>query len=424
MRDILLEIWESVRKNKLRTCLTGFAVSWGILMLVILLGAGNGVMNSTMGNMEDIASNIMEIYPGRTSKPYGGLKEGRWLRLTEKDASFIEGNAFSDVIDRVSASKSLDGDNYKLTYGKTKVTVYVRGVGSDYSNINKVEIYAGRFLNKNDEDQLRKVVIVPSNIADRMLDGKGSYESLIGRRVKVGSFSFKIIGIRKPYENQDDRQLLIPISTLMRLTPGNIYLSSIDVSFHGLKTEEQNREFETKLKRALNERHMAAPDDESAFWIWNRFTMAMQMEKGRSILEIALWIIGIFTLMSGIVGVSNIMLITVKERTHEFGIRKAIGASPRDIIRLIISESVAITAVFGYVGMVLGLVVCEIMDKTVGASSMEIFDSSIKIMENPTVSVGTAVGVTAVLIVAGTLAGLIPARKAAKVRPIESLRAD
>ncbi|MCQ2170150.1 MAG: ABC transporter permease [Bacteroidales bacterium] len=424
MRDILLEIWESVRRNKLRTCLTGFAVSWGILMLVILLGAGNGVMNSTMGNMEEIASNIMEIYPGRTSKPYEGLKEGRWLRLTEKDASFMEGNAFSNVIDRVSPSKSLEGDNYKLTYGKTKVTVYVKGVGSDYSNINKVEIYAGRFLNKNDEDQLRKVVIVPSNIADRMLDGRGDYDSLIGRRVKVGSFSFKIVGIRKSFENQDDRQLFIPLSTLMRLTPGNIYLSSIDISFHGLKTEQQNKDFETKLKRALNERHMAAPDDESAFWIWNRFTMAMQIEKGRSILEIALWIIGIFTLMSGIVGVSNIMLITVKERTHEFGIRKAIGASPWAIIKLIISESVAITAVFGYVGMVLGLLVCEIMDKTLGASSMEIFDASIKIMDNPTVSVGTAVGVTAVLIIAGTLAGLIPARKAAKVRPIESLRAD
>ena len=424
MRNLLVEIWESVRRNKLRTCLTGFAVSWGILMLIILLGAGNGVMNSTMGNMEEIASNIMEIYPGRTSKPYGGLKEGRWLRLTEKDASFVEGSAFSDVVDRVSPTKSLDGANYKLTYGKTKATVYVHGVGPDYSEINKVEIYAGRFLNNNDDEQIRKVVILPSNIADRMLDGRGSYDSLIGRRVKVGTFSFKIVGVRKSFENQDDRQLFIPLSTLMRLNPGNIYLSSIDISFHGLKTEEQNREFEKKLKRALNERHMAAPDDESTFWIWNRFTMSMQMEKGRSILEIALWIIGIFTLMSGIVGVSNIMLITVKERTHEFGIRKAIGASPWDITRLIISESVAITAVFGYVGMVIGLAVCEIMDKTVGASSMELFGESIQIMKNPTVSVGTAIGVTVVLIVAGTLAGLIPARKAAKVRPIESLRAD
>lgn len=424
MRNLFVEIWESVRRNKLRTCLTGFAVSWGILMLIILLGAGNGVMNSTMGNMEEIASNIMEIYPGRTSKPYEGLREGRWLRLTEKDASFIGGGAFSDVIDKVSPSKSLEGSENRLSYGKMTSKVPVRGVGADFSEINKVEMLAGRFINRNDEEQIRKVVVLPSNIAERMLDGRTCYESLIGKNVKVGSFSFKIVGVRKHYENQDDRQLLIPLATLMRLSPGNIYLSNIVISFHGLKTEQQNKEFESKLKRALNERHMAAPDDESSFWIWNRFTMAMQMEKGRRILEIALWIIGIFTLMSGIVGVSNIMLITVRERTHEFGIRKAIGASPWAITKLIISESVVITAVFGYVGMVLGLVVCEIMDKTLGASSLELFGTSVKMMENPTVSVGTAVGVTAVLIVAGTIAGLIPAVKAARVRPVESLNAD
>ena len=424
MRNLLAEIWESVRRNKLRTCLTGFAVSWGILMLIILLGAGNGVMNSTLYNIEGIASNIMEVYPYYTSKPYEGLMEGRRMWLTDKDASFVGGGAFSDVIDKVSPSKSLDGNAYKLSYGKAISSVYVSGVGVDYSSINKIEIHSGRFLNKNDEDQTRKVVVVPSTIADWMLDGKGDYDSLIGKRVKIGPFSFKIIGVRKKFENQDDRQLLIPLSTLKGLNPGNIYLSNISLSFHGIKTEEQYREFEKKLKRALNEKHMADPDDESAFWIWNSFTMSQQMEKGRNILEIALWIIGIFTLMSGIVGVSNIMLITVKERTHEFGIRKAIGASPWDITGLIISESVAITAVFGYVGMVLGLVVCEILDKTLGATPMDILGESVQIMKNPTVSVGTAVGVTVVLIIAGTLAGLIPARKAAKVRPIESLRAD
>jgi putative ABC transport system permease protein len=198
----------------------------------------------------------------------------------------------------------------------------------------------------------------------------------------------------------------------------------LSFTFHGLDTEEENEAFEKDYKRVLNNYHGAAPDDERAIWISNSFTMDMQMNKGRHVLEVFLWIIGLFTLLSGIVGVSNIMLITVKERTHEFGIRKAIGAGPWSVMKLIIAESISITAFFGYVGMVLGMVACRVLDATVGSKPVEILGETINIMKNPSVGLDVALEATLLLIVAGTLAGLIPASKAARVKPIEALRAE
>ncbi len=200
--------------------------------------------------------------------------------------------------------------------------------------------------------------------------------------------------------------------------------TAMTANFNGLETEAENEAFELRLKKILNARHSAAPDDESAYYIWNQFTQNMQMNKGRSILNTGLWIVGLFTLLGGIVGVSNIMLITVKERTHEFGIRKAIGAGPWNITKLIIAESVAITAFFGYIGMVLGMIACIIMDQTVGQESMDMFGQSIRLLINPTVGLSEAIKSTVLLVIAGTIAGLFPAVKAARVRPIEALRAD
>ena len=199
---------------------------------------------------------------------------------------------------------------------------------------------------------------------------------------------------------------------------------NIVFTFHGLESEQANEDFEKTYQARLNSNHRAAPDDESAIWIWNRFTENMQMNKGISIIHIALWVIGIFTLLSGIVGVSNIMLITVKERTREFGIRKAIGASPASILRLIIIESVLITTFFGYIGMVLGIGANLYMDATIGHMKVNsgLFEATMFV--NPTVGLDVCVEATLVMIIAGTLAGLVPARKAAHIRPIEALRAE
>jgi putative ABC transport system permease protein len=201
-------------------------------------------------------------------------------------------------------------------------------------------------------------------------------------------------------------------------------VDDITFTFNGLETEEENERFEKRLRALVNTAHKAAPEDNSAIWIWNRFTQSLQMDKGIGIVNTALWIIGLLTLLSGIVGVSNIMLITVQERTHEFGIRKAIRASPWNITRLILAESISITAFFGYIGMFFGLVVCEILDQTLGQSSVSVLGQEMSVFVNPTVGVDVAIEATLVLIISGAVAGLFPAMKAAKVRPIEALRAE
>jgi len=219
-------------------------------------------------------------------------------------------------------------------------------------------------------------------------------------------------------------EVTVPFTTLQTIYNYGNKVGRINFTFHGLTTEKENEAFEERYRATINRQHQAAPDDEDAIWIWNRFTQAMQMAKGLNIIRTALWVIGLFTLLSGIVGVSNIMLITVRERTREFGIRKAIGASPLSILRIIITESIVVTGFFGYIGMLLGVCANLYMDATLGSKPIETGLFTTTVFVDPTVSLGTCVGVTLVLVVAGTIAGLMPALKAAKIRPIEALRAE
>ncbi|MBR4480162.1 MAG: ABC transporter permease [Bacteroidales bacterium] len=422
MRDIFVEIWESIRRNKLRTCLTGFAVAWGIFMLITLLGAGNGIMNIFDSNSEGLDVNTMSVYGNTTSKPYGGFKQGRYIELDEYDLKLTASPVFADHIDEISATLSQSG--FKMTYGKRYFDVSLNGVYPDVERLYRIEMLAGRFINRNDIENRRKVIVLTHLHARNFLGGKENYESLIGQRVKIGNLSFKIIGVRHGAENENDTEIYTPFTTLSTIFSKSNRIDMLSFTFHGLDTEEENEAFEKDYKRVLNNYHGAAPNDERAIWISNSFTMNMQMNKGRHVLDVFLWIIGLFTLLSGIVGVSNIMLITVKERTHEFGIRKAIGAGPWSIMKLIIAESVSITAFFGYIGMVLGMVACRVLDATLGSKPIEVLGESITIMENPSVGLGVALEATILLIVAGTLAGLIPASKASRVKPIEALRAE
>ena len=421
MKDVLIEIWSSVRKNKLRTALTGFAVAWGIFMLIVLLGAGNGLLNGVKSNASDFIANSMMAGGGTTSIAYDGLKEGRDIWLDSKDIKTTESKQFGDRIDAVTANKYLQGQN--IIRGSQYMPAQIYGVYPAYKDIEKVDILYGRFLNKIDLDERRKVMVLGYNTAVYLLDGKGNPESLVGERVNIGPMSFLIIGIFRTDESDMDNNVYCPFSTVQMISSGGDRFHNIIFSFHGLKTEKEGKDFESEYRAAINKNHRAAPEDATALWIWNRFTGNMQMENAIRIIFIALWIIGIFTLLSGIVGVSNIMLITVKERTREFGIRKAIGAKPSSILRLIIIESVVITAFFGYIGMVLGLWACELMDAALGQQAVDLGIIQIKIFINPTVGVDVAVQATILLVIAGTLAGYIPAKKASNIRPIEALRA-
>lgn len=421
MRDLFEEIWGGIKRNKLRTALTGFAVAWGIFMLIVLLGAGNGLVNAFSKSMGGFASNTMTVGGGYTSKPYDGLKEGRSIRLDEGDVDLTASELFMQHIDEVGASVST---NAVLVNKDKHTSVSIEGDYPSKMDMDKLVVLHGRFINDIDISERRKVIVLPQNIAESLLRDGTVVTSILGKYVKAGNISFKVVGILKSDDSQNDNTVYAPFSTIRSVYAKGNTIDQLAFTFHGLATEEENEAFEKEYKAIVNLHHRAAPDDERALWIWNRFTQEMQMQNGMHIITVALWIIGLFTLLGGIVGVSNIMLITVKERTHEFGIRKAIGASPASVMWLIITESVAITAFFGYIGMALGMFTCQLLDKLYGQASISVMDMSMTMFVNPTVGFDVALEATVVLIVAGTLAGLIPARKAALIRPIEALRSE
>lgn len=434
MRDLFEEIWSNIRRNKLRTALTGFAVAWGIFMLIFLLGAGNGLIHALESNNSDYMTNTMNVWGGYTSKPYNGMREGRRIDLNDKDIDITLGPDFADNVEK--AGTILTQASLTTSYGKEYIVKQVSGVSPEYSEMNKLSLLYGRFINEIDIKERRRVIVMDSNDARELLGATGekeegltalqkaaATEALIGKYVKINSSMFQVIGILRPNENGWS-SLYAPITTIRTIYNRGKEIDEYTFSFHGLDTEEDNRAFEDRLRASLNKNHNAAPDDKRAVGIWNLLTMSMEMNKGMSMIRTALWIIGILTLLSGIVGVSNIMLISVKERTHEFGIRKAIGASPWAILKLIISESIIITAFFGYVGMVLGVLANEWLDHISGNMVMDFGLFQQTVFKDPTVGLNVCFGATILLVIAGTIAGLAPARKAAKVRPIEALRSE
>ncbi len=418
MHDIITEIWSTARRNKLRTTLTGFAVAWGIFMIIVLLGAGNGLINATMKMASDFLTNSMEAYGGQTSKAYQGLSEGRYIQLNKQDLEASE-SEFKNNIDEVGACYYY---NSIVTLGEQYMSMQIVGVYPVHTKIVKQMLICGRFVNDIDQREKRKVLVLNDKQAKEL--EPRDFKTLLGKYVKVGDFSFKVVGI---YKNPGDGEgnAYSAYSTIKGIYGANSpSIGNIEFTFHGLTTEEANEAFEKDYRRRLNANHQAHPEDERAIWLWNSYTQSLQMENGMAIIHTFLWVIGLFTLLSGIVGVSNIMLITVKERTHEFGIRKAIGAKPWSILKLIITESVIITTLFGYVGMLLGIFANEYMDATLGHEVTDLGVEKLTLFVNPTVGLDVCFEATMVMIIAGTIAGLIPAYKASKIRPIEALRAD
>ena len=419
MIELIAEIWQTARRNKLRTSLTGFAVAWGIFMLIVLLGAGNGLINAQEANSKDYVDNSMVVFGGQTSKPYDGLKEGRYIPLDNKDLQTTQ-TRFTQNIDKAGAVIYEGGAT--IVVGENYVSSSLRGVYPVDAEINKTKLVAGRFINDIDIRDRRKVLVISENQAKELLPHNP--RALLGQTLKVGDIAFTVIGIEQEDKSWMSTDVHVPFTTLQTIYNRGDRVGRIVFTFHGLETEAENDAFENRYRATINRQHRAAPDDEEAIWISNRFTQAMQMNKGLNIIRTALWIIGLFTLLSGIVGVSNIMLITVRERTREFGIRKAIGASPFSILRIIIVESIVVTGFFGYVGMLLGIGANLYMDATLGSKPIETGLFTTTVFVDPTVGIGTCLGVTVVLIIAGTIAGLMPAVKAARIRPIEALRAE
>ena len=342
MRELIKEIWSTSKRNKLRTSLTGFAVAWGIFMLIFLLGAGNGLINAQLQQSTRFLANSMRVFPGETSKAYKGLKEGRSITLNDRDI-LISNETYGQYVDDVGGR--LEQYNVNINYGDNYVASQsLVGVAPTHPKIDKTELIAGRFINEIDmKDQRKNVVLSRSQAKELCKD----YRSLVGKNVKISNLNFQVVGIYKDDESRNNTEAFIAYSTIKTIYAKGDDAGSLEFTIKNLKTREDNKQFEKNYRASINNNHQAAPDDERTIWLWNRYMDNIQMNQGIAIMQTALWIVGLFTLLSGIVGVSNIMLITVKERTREFGVRKAIGAKPWSILKLIITESIIITSFFG-----------------------------------------------------------------------------
>ena len=417
--DLWQEIFSTIKKNKLRTLLTGFSIAWGIFMLMVLLGAGNGLSNGVASNFDGSATNAMWIWNRETSLPYHGYKAGRRIQFTIEDIDAIKAIG---QIDKISA-QYWTGDrvySFNNEYGSYQT----QACHPCYIDIEKFTITQGRFLNDIDMEHDRKVIVIGEDIRKALFKGVDP----VGQFVKIGSIPFKVIGV---YNEKDARegtqQGLIPITTAQRLFNmgkkiHNIALTTFDVS------KKESQQIEADIKNLLAQRHQYDPKDERAIGLYNSLENYIQTMNIFNAIEIFIWLIGIGTLIAGIVGVSNIMLITVKERTKEIGIRKALGATPQSIIGLVLLESILITSLAGYIGMVFGISLMEGINlymesqaqaqAALGASGDQ---AEMKMFMDPTVDLKIAISAMLLLVGAGTFAGYIPAKRAASIKPIVAL---
>lgn len=413
MNELLLEIWTSVRRNKLRTFLTGFSVAWGIFMLVILLGSGNGLKNGVTSNFGSYAVNSISLYGGRTSMPHKGYQKNRRIRMRNSDVEILR-TEFPEI-EEVAANAWFQTQT--VTYGNEFTKAWLQGSLPQTARIEGITLSAGRFIDDADIREYRKTIVIDEPM--RRLFFKD--EDPLGRQVRVGSSIFTVVGVQKGDAQRSNSSCYIPLSTGQLIyEANNPEVSNIIFTVQNIRTDQKMKEFEQRVLQRLAAEHDFAPDDESAIWLNNTMENYKNIMVVFAGINLFVWIIGLGTLLAGIVGVSNIMLVTITERTTEFGIRKALGARPSSIIRLILTESVAITAAFGYIGMVLGVATMELVNRYIVEPQGTTEGPSIFL--NPTLDLRVAVSATLVLIVAGLIAGYVPAYRAAQLKTIDALR--
>jgi putative ABC transport system permease protein len=414
--DLWQEIFNTIRKNKLRTFLTGFSVAWGIFMLIILLSAGNGLKNGVMSNFSGRATNSVEVWGGRISIPFEGLPNGRRIRLDSKDVELVE--------KRIPSAGNVGADLWKggnVTFGSEFTFCEMRGVYPAIRTIDDIDVRpGGRFINELDMRERRKVALINERLKTVLF----KEEEPVGKYVKILGVMFQVVGVYDLNSNWSNNiTVYIPFSTAQQLFNRGYGVNSVSFTVSGLDTRQENELFNAALRKKFAELHRFDPSDLRAVGIHNQMVNYLQTMSIFNGISLFLWIIGIGTLTAGVVGVSNIMLVTVRERTREFGIRKALGAPPASILRLILLESMLITGLFGYVGMVLGIGVSEAISAALEAMNGG-GDNNRAILKNPTVDMNIALLATLVLMVAGIVAGYFPARKAIQVAAVEAMRAE
>ena len=399
------EIFATIRKNKLRTFLTGFSVAWGIFMLIILLGSGNGLQNGIEYQFKSDATNTLWLYPGSTTMAYQGMKPGRQINFTNEDYNFVKENI--PGVEEISA-RYFFWENRIISYKKQFGSFDLICVHPDMQLIEKIVIDQGRMLNQIDQQMHRKVVIIGLPVKEALFKNG---ENPLGEYIRVNSVPFKVVGVFTDRSDRDEQRLYLPISTAQMIFNGGTKIHNLTLTTN--LSVAQSEVLEQTLRTKLAKRHRFNSEDKSALYINNTLKEFKQFQNMFMGIKLFVTVIGLFTIIAGVVGVSNIMIIVVNERTKEIGIRKAIGATPWSVIFLIIFESVIITAFAGYIGLVSGIGLLELVNKFMPASDF---------FRNPEVNFNIAVAATIVLVFSGMLAGLFPAIKAARIRPVIALR--
>ncbi|NBC83850.1 MAG: FtsX-like permease family protein [Bacteroidetes bacterium] len=397
------EIFSTIRKNKLRTLLTAFSVVWGIFMLVLLQGAGNGLAEGVLYNFSD-ARNAVWMGGGTTSMAHEGYNAGRRIELTNEDLDLLDKH-FPEI-ENISARHYINANviSYKNNYGDFGVFAIHTG----HQVAEALELVEGRLLNEYDIQHYRKVAVIGTSMREQLF----KEENPIGKYIKINNISFKIVGVFGDIHEGETSRAYIPISMAQKTFIAKNSIGFFTFTAGNANVEEINATVE-KIRRMYAGKHHFSLDDQRAMWSHNALENFQQMQMVFKAINLFVLIIGIFTVIAGVVGVSNIMLIVVKERTKEIGVRKALGARPRSIIFLILQESVFITGIAGYIGLFLGVILLESINKVMPATEF---------FRNPGVNLKMAVFATLLIIIAGALAGFFPARKAAHIKPVVALR--
>lgn len=411
------DIFIRLQQNKLRTALTGLSVSVGIFLLIVLLGAGNGLIHAFNHNNQMFSTDAISIYPGYTSKPFKGWKEDRNIKFDNIDVdntAIVAKNKVKSTAGKLTSSEKTASAHQH--YFKT--TLY--GQSPEAYNIERLSLAKGRYINDLDLKEQRKVVVMPDYSAEETF---GSIEAAIGDYLNIDSVAYQVVGVLESNGNKGQSRCHIPFTTYRTIFHTGFDIPEIVVQTYKPEVDESFEALRAAWCKSLGARHDFAEDDESAVWISSVAQGAKEQNLALTMLQRALWVIGLLTLMSGVVSISNIMLITVKERTKEFGIRKALGARPWAILRSVLAESVIITLFFGYIGLVAGVAVTEWMNVVSGQQVTEFLNFRFYTFLDPTIDMSVAFSALLTLIIAGLLAGFFPARRAVKIKPITALNA-
>ena len=418
-RDRWQEIFSTLRANKLRTFLTGFGVAWGIFMLMIMLGSGNGLQNAAMDGFDDFATNSAFVWARRTTIPYKGFPRGRWWHFKNSDMEVLQDKVPEIDLLAPRLEPWGGGSDNNVVRGEETAAFSIKGDYPAFQYIDPINILEGRFINEIDIQEKRKVCVIGDRVKEVMFK-KG--EEPIGDYLKIKGVYFQVVGVFEPknkninFGGNKSETIHLPFTSLQQAWNFG------DVVHWFAVTAQPNipvSEVEKKCMKILADRNSIHPDDEQAFGHFNLEERFRQMTGLFFGIRFLIWIVGTGTLLAGVIGVSNIMLIIVKERTQEIGIQRALGATPGKIIGQIITESVFLTSVAGYIGMLFGIIVIELINFAMQNSGGEA-----NMFKNPQVDFSVAMTALAILVIAGMFAGLIPARRAVSIKPIDAIRSE